>query len=69
MGVSLITARLAESVRSFDRSRMIASYSTLLFMHWNSSLVVYLSLIPDGEVRIVVIPAPVDTHPPSVCTI
>ena len=69
MGVSLITARLAESVRSFDRSRMIASYSTLLFVHWNSSLATYLSLITEGEVRTTVILAPADPHALSVCTV
>ena len=29
----LIIARLAKSVRSFDRANMIASYSSLLFVH------------------------------------
>ena len=59
----LITAHLGESAWSFDRARMIASYFVLLFMHWNSSLPMYLSLMPDGEVIIVAIPAPADPHP------
>ena len=41
----------------------------LLFVHWNSSLAAYLSLMPDGEVMIVAIPAPADPHAPSVCTV
>ena len=62
-------ARLAESARSFHRASMIASYSVLLFVHWNSSLAVYLSLKPGGEVKIVAIPAPADPHALSVCTV
>ena len=65
----LITAHLAESAWSVDKARMIASYSALLFVHWNSSLATYLSLMPDGEVRIAMIPAPVDPHAPFVCTV
>ena len=52
----LMIARLTESVRSFDRANMIASYSMLLFVHWNSSFAAYLSLIPAGEVKIAAIP-------------
>ena len=62
-------ACLIESARGFDRASMIASYSALLFVHWNSSLTAYLSLIPDGEVKIAAIPAPADPHAPSMCTI
>ena len=61
--------RLTESARSFDRASMIASYSTLLFMHWNSSLAAYLSLMLDGEVKIAAIPTLADPHAPSVCTV
>ena len=69
MGVSLITARLAESTWSFDRARMIASYFALLFVYWNSSLATYLSLMLDGEVRIIVILAPADPHILYVCIV
>ena len=62
-------ALLIESAWSFDRASMIASYSALLFVHWNSSLAAYTSLIPDGEVKIVGISAPADPHAPSVCTV
>ena len=62
-------ACLTESARGFDRASMIASYSTLLFVHWNSSLAAYLSLIPDGEVKIAAILAPADPHAPSMCTV
>ena len=62
-------ARLTESARSFDRASMIASYSALLFVYWNSSLAAYLSLKPGDEVKIVAIPAPADPHAPSVCTV
>ena len=62
-------AHHTKSARSFDRASMIASYSTLLFMHWNSSLAAYLSLIPNGKVKITAIPAPADPHAPSVCTV
>ena len=55
-----ITACLTESARSFDRARMIASNSGILFVHWNSSLAAYLSLMPDGEVSIATILAPND---------
>ena len=65
----LITARLAESTRSFDKARMIASYSALLSVHWNTSLAAYLSLILDGEVRIAVILALVDPHALLVCIV
>ena len=65
----LITAHLGESAQSFDRARMIASYSAVLFVHWNSSLAAYLSLMPDSEVRIAMILAPADPHAPSVCTV
>ena len=65
----LIIARLIESAQSFDRASMIALYSALLFVHWNSSLTAYLSLIPDDEVMIAAIPAPVDPHAPSVCNV
>ena len=62
-------ARLTESARSFDRTSMIAPYSVLLFVHWNSSLAAYLSLMPDGEVKIAAIPGPADPHALSVCTV
>ena len=62
-------ARLTESARSFDRANIIVSYSALLFVHWNSSLAAYLSLMLDGEVKIASILAPVDPHASSVCTI
>ena len=62
-------AHLIESARSFDRASLIASYSALLFVHWNSSLAAYLSLIPDGEVKIAAILAPAYPHAPSVCTV
>jgi hypothetical protein len=55
----LTTALLAKSARSLKRARMTASYSALLFVHWNSSLAAYLSFMPDGEVRMVAIPAPI----------
>ena len=55
-----ITTCLAESMQSFDRARMIASNSMILFVHWNSSLLVYLSLMPDGDVSITTILAPND---------
>ena len=32
-------AHLADSARSFDRAKIIALYSALLFVHWNSSLI------------------------------
>jgi hypothetical protein len=38
-------------------------------VHWNSSLAAYLSLIPDGEVRIATILAPADAYAPYVCTV
>jgi hypothetical protein len=60
---------IAESVRSFDRASMIASYFVLLFVHWNSSLAAYLSLILDEEVKIAAIMALAYPHAPSVCTI
>ena len=62
-------ARLTESARSFDRANIIVSYSALLFVHWNSSLAAYLSLMPDGEVKIAAILDPADCHAPSVCTV
>ena len=62
-------ARLTESARSFDRANIIVSYYALLFVHWNSSLAAYLSLMPDGEVKIAAIPAPADPHAPFVCTV
>ena len=62
-------ARHTKSARSFDRASMIASYSTLLFVHWNSSLAAYTSLIPDGEVKIAAIPALAEPHAMSVCTV
>ena len=62
-------ARLTESAQSFDRASMIALYSMLLFVHWNSSLAAYLSLMPDGEVKIAAIMAPADRYAPSVCTV
>ena len=65
----LITTHLAESAWSFDRAKMIASYSALLFVHWNSSLAAYLNLILDVEVRIAMITAPTDPHAPSMCTV
>ena len=65
----LITAHLTESAWSVDKARMIASYSALLFVHWNSSLAAYLNLILDGEVRIAMITAPTDPHAPSMCTV
>ena len=65
----MIIARLTESARSFDRANIIASYSVLLFVHWNSSLTAYLSLIPDDEVKIAAIPAPTEPHAPSMCTV
>jgi hypothetical protein len=40
-----------------------------LFVHWNLSLAAYLSLMPDGEVKIAAISAPINPHAPSVCTI
>ena len=63
----LMTAHLVESAQSFDRARMSALYSTLLFVHCNSSLATYLSLIQDGEVRIVAILALANPHASSVC--
>ena len=57
-------ARLTENAWSFDRASIIAVYSALLFVHWNSSLAAYLSLMPDDEVKIAAIPAPVDPHAP-----
>jgi hypothetical protein len=62
-------ARLAKSTRSFDRARMIVSYSMILLVHWNSSLAAYLSLMPDDEVRIATIPTPADLQAPSMCTV
>jgi hypothetical protein len=62
-------ARLVESTQSFDRAMIIASYSALLFVQWNSSLAAYLSLMPDGEVRIAMILALADPHAPFVCTV
>ena len=62
-------AHHTKSARSFDRASMIASYSTLLFVHWNSSLAAYLSLMPDGEVKIAAILAPADPHALSVCIV
>ena len=62
-------ACLTKSVRSFDRASKIALYYVLLFVQWNSSLAAYLSLMPDGEVKIASIPAPADPHAPSMCTI
>ena len=59
-------ACLTKSVRSFDRASMIASYSALLFVHWNSSLAAYLSLMLDGEVKIAAIPTLADPHALSV---
>ena len=41
----------------------------MLFVHWNSSLAAYLSLIPDSEVKIASILAPVAPHALSVCTV
>ena len=54
----LTIARIAQSTRSFDRAKMIASYSTMLLVHWNSSLATYLRLMPEGEVSIAAILAP-----------
>ena len=65
----LIIARLAESAQSFDRAKMIASYSAMLLVHLNSSLATYLSLMPEGEVSIAPIPTPADPHAPSICTV
>ena len=65
----LMIARLTESAGSFDRASTIALYSVLLFVHWNSSLTAYLSLILDDEVKIAAIPAPVEPHAPSMCTV
>jgi hypothetical protein len=62
-------AHLADSVWSFDRAKIIALYSVLLFVHWNSSLATYLSLMPDGEVRIVAISSLANPQAPSMCTI
>jgi hypothetical protein len=53
----LMTALLADSARSMERDRMTASYSALLFVHWNSSLATYLSFKLDGDVRMAAIPA------------
>ena len=64
-----IIACLAESAQSFDRARMIASYSTILLVLLNSSLATYLSLMPEGEVSIAPIPSPTDPHAPSICTV
>jgi hypothetical protein len=52
-----MTALLADSARSMERDRMTASYSALLFVHWNSSLATYLSFKLDGDVRMAAIPA------------
>ena len=65
----MIIARLTESARSFDRANIIASYSVLLFVHWNFRLTAYLSLMPDDEVKIATIPAPAEPHAPSMCTV
>jgi hypothetical protein len=65
----LITTLHVESMWCFDRASMIALYSALLFVHWNSSLATYLSLMPDGKVKIDAILAPTDPHALSVCTI
>jgi hypothetical protein len=48
---------------------MTASYSALLFVHWNSSLATYLSFMPDGEVRMAAIHALVAPQAPSVLTV
>ena len=60
----LMIAHLTESAWSFDRASMIALYSALLFVHWNSSLTAYLTLILDDEVKIATILAPVEPHDP-----
>jgi hypothetical protein len=59
----LIIARLVESARSFDRAKMIASYSAMLLVHWDSSLAACLSLMPEGEVSITAILAPAEPRP------
>jgi hypothetical protein len=66
---ALMIARLDESAWSFDRDSMIASYFALLFVHWNSRLAAYLSLMLDGEIKISAILALADPHAPSMCTI
>jgi hypothetical protein len=66
---ALMIACLDERGWSFDRASMIASYSVLLFVHWNSSLAAYMSLMPDGEIKIGAMLAPTDPHTPSVCTV
>jgi hypothetical protein len=44
---------------------MTTSYSALLFVHWNLSHAVYVSFMPDGEVRVAAIPAPIVPQAPS----
>jgi hypothetical protein len=61
-----MTTLMADSAQSLERARMTTSYSTLLFVHWNSSLPAYLSFMPDGEVRMATIPTPVMPQAPFV---
>jgi hypothetical protein len=50
---------------SFRKPSNKASYSIMLFVHWNYNLAMYEVFASDGDIIIAATPASKDTHEPS----